>query len=343
MCTGSGKSRVSIMAAKALKVKNVCLIVPTIKLRDSNWKDEFIKWNAKTYYDKIERYCYASIAKVKDKEYDLVICDEIHNITKNNIIFFENNNIERIIGLTATPPEDDIKFELLNSIAPVGHVYTLAEGVADGVVAPYEINVVETRLNNKNKTIKAGKKPNFYYITERKKYEDLSKLINVLRYSNKDPLWATMARMRFIYNLQSKTDLAKTILKDHIDKDLKTIIFCGSIKQAEELCKHRYHSKTSDKDLEDFIDGKINRLSCVKAINEGLNIPMIDVALIVQANSKEKDLIQRIGRIVRLRDNHKALIWMLSVVDTQDEKWVDNALTTFDNITYINSKNLCIK
>ncbi len=29
---------------------------------------------------------------------------------------------------------------------------------------------------------------------------------------------------------------------------------------------------------------------------------------------------------------------MLSVVDTQDEKWVDNALTTFDNITYINSK-----
>lgn len=340
MCTGSGKSRVSIMALKELKSKTIALIVPTVKLRDNNWKEEFEKWDAIKYYDKIKRYCYASIAKVIDEDFDLVICDEIHNITENNVVFFKNNKVKRVIGLTATVPEDDIKYEIINKIAPVKFTYTLSEGVKDGVVSPYEIKVVETRLDHKNKSVKAGKKGNYYYVTERKKYENLSRLINILRYGGKDPIWATMSRMRFIYDLESKTELAKKILDQYIDKDLRTIIFCGSIKQADELCKHRYHSKTDDKDLQAFIDGKINRLSCVKALNEGLNIPNVDAALIVQANSKEKDLVQRVGRIVRLRDDHKAMIWIISVLDTQDEVWVDNALSTFENIEYINQKNL---
>lgn len=340
MCTGSGKSRVSILYCKEVKPKNICLIVPTEKLRDENWKNEFNKWEESETYKNIDRYCYASIRKIKNKSYDLVIADEIHNITENNSVFFRSNEIKNIIGLTATPPENEEKKKLLDEIAPVKFIYSLEEGVRDGVVSPYEIKVIETRLNNKKKYIKAGKKGKYYYITERKKYENLTRIINIQRYQNKDATWAVMARMRFLYNLKSKTELAHYILNNIIDKKLRTLIFCGSIKQAEELCKNTFHSKSGDKHLNDFINKKINRLSCVEALNEGHNLPDVDAALIVQLNSKKKDLVQRVGRIVRLRDNHKAKIWILSTVDTQDEKWVDNALKSFKNVEYINEKNI---
>jgi superfamily II DNA or RNA helicase len=340
MCTGSGKSRVSILLSQKLNPKTICLIVPTEKLRDENWKDEFQKWNAIEIYDRMERYCYASIAKIKDKQYDLVIADEAHNITEKNSRFFYDNKIERIIGLTATPPESKEKQKLLEEIAPVSFVYTLEQGVKDGVVAPYEITVIETRLDNKEKTIKAGKKGSYYYITERKKYESLSRFINILRYSGKNETFAILNRMRFLYNLESKTELAKYVLKHVIDPKERTLIFCGSIAQSEILSKHSFHSKTNDDSLNLFKAKKINQLSCVQSLNEGQNLPDVDNGFIVQLNSKQKDLVQRIGRIIRLREGHTAKIWILSVQDTQDEQWVDNALKDFNNVTYINAKNI---
>lgn len=296
MCTGSGKSRVGILALDKIKGK-ACLIVPTEKLRDENWKNEFIKWKKQKEYDTLDRYCYASIAKIKNKEYDLVIADEIHNITENNSKFFENNEIKAIIGLTATPPETEEKIKLLDKYAPVCFTYSLSQGVKDKVVSPYDIRVIETRLDNKEKTIRSGNKTKgYYYVTERKKYENLTKLINSLRYKGVKDVWAVLNRMRFIYNLESKTKIAKFVLENMIDPKERTLIFCGSIEQAEKLCPYTYHSKSDDKHLKLFINKKINRLSCVKALNEGHNIPDVDSALIVQVNSKEKDLVQRVNK-----------------------------------------------
>jgi superfamily II DNA or RNA helicase len=89
------------------------------------------------------------------------------------------------------------------------------------------------------------------------------------------------------------------------------------------------------------MDNKINRLSCVNSLNEGQNIPLLDVGLVVQLNSNPRNLIQRIGRIVRIRDGHKAKIYILSCTGTQDEKWVEKAIEGLDrnNITYTSIKN----
>jgi len=149
-----------------------------------------------------------------------------------------------------------------------------------------------------------------------------------------------LTKIQVLYDLKSKTELAKYMLDNIINHNLRLLIFCGSIKQAETLCDYTYHSKTTDEHLNMFVNKKINRLACVQALNEGHNIPKVDAALIVQLNSNDKDLIQRIGRVIRLRDGHKANIWILSTIDTQDEKWVDKALSNFNNIVYINEKNI---
>jgi len=83
MCTGSGKSRCGVLAAKRIVEENpkakILIIVPTETLRDEGWYDEFKKWENLGIYNKnIIRSCYVSANKIKDKEFDLVIMDELY-------------------------------------------------------------------------------------------------------------------------------------------------------------------------------------------------------------------------------------------------------------------------
>lgn len=303
-------------------------------MRDKNWEEEFTKWRAKTLYKRLDRCCYVSANKIKNKKYDLVILDEAHNITENNALFFENNEISNILALTATPPTDIDKQLILHSLGvTTTYTLTLDQGIDLGVVSPYEIEIIEIPLDSKDKYIKSGSKKKRFYQTEFDKYQYLSERIRKLMFSNdkKDTLkFMLFNRMRFIYNLKSKTDTARGVL-DTIPESERTLIFCGSIKQAEELCKFSYHSKNEKlKNFDKFCNGEINRLASVQKLNEGVNIPNVDNVVIVQLNSRDLHLIQRIGRAVRFRDNHTAKIYILSSIGTQDEKWVQRALESFD-------------
>lgn len=345
MCTGSGKSKVAIDLYNHLYKENkdlkVLLVVPTEKLRDVNWLEEFKQWNLKELYVSLHRCCYASLSKIKNNSYDLVILDEVHRITENNKIFFENNKTDWIVGLTATLP--DHKKELLETVnlKELFHL-SLDEGVKLKIVAEYVINVIECKLDDKEKYIEAGSIKKKFFVTEKYQYESFNKLYRKILYSGGEfPQWLITKRTRFIKGLKTKTKIAHKLLETLSD-DKRILIFCGSINQAEELSNDSYHSETNDKALIAFINEEIKRLSCVNALNEGMNIPNLDIAVIVQVDSEDLNLIQRIGRIVRFRPDHIAQIYILVVMDTQDEKWVANALKSFNTskINYINYKNI---
>ena len=119
MATGTGKSKIAINIAKK-KYKpdlKVLIIVPTEKLRDVNWKNEFDKWDCLSIYENnVQRACYVSANKIHDQHFDIVILDEAHNITENNSEFFYQNVIDSIIGLTATMPDSEIKLQLFKDL-----------------------------------------------------------------------------------------------------------------------------------------------------------------------------------------------------------------------------------
>ena len=133
MCTGSGKSRIGILAHKYVKSINsenpILIVVPTETLRDVNWKDEYLEWGSQELYDETERVCYASLSSIKNKKFSLVIFDEFHNTTEANSIFlneFVNNNIiERVLSLSATVPKDEKKILVMNKYCPVIFEYPL--------------------------------------------------------------------------------------------------------------------------------------------------------------------------------------------------------------------------
>lgn len=339
MATGSGKSKIPIMYAKKKKnkVKTIALIVPTERLRDEGWHEEFKKWDAEDMWINVTRLCYASASKIKGESFDLVILDECHNITELNSEFFRDNNCRDIIGLTATIPKDFEKFYLLQTIGLTAvYKVTLDQAVKMGFVSPYRITVGYVQLDNKNKIIKAGSKEKPFYQTEYANYIYLHNQISRMEFEGNTQSTRYKAfvlkRMRAIYNLESKANIARMAL-GQLDSDDRVLIFCGTVEQAEKISEYTYHSKDKKKskeNLKKFINKEINEISCVKRLNEGENLPDLDKAIIVQLNSQEKDLVQRIGRLIRYRPGHKAHILILVAKNTQDEVWLASALENID-------------
>ena len=75
---------------------------------------------------------------------------------------------------------------------------------------------------------------------------------------------------------------------------------------------------------------------------EGHNFPNLDSGLIVQLNSNDKDLIQRIERLVRFRVGHEASLYVVVAENTQDMVWLRLATEGIDasNIEYISLQEL---
>ena len=356
MATGAGKSRVAVELAKhyaapsLFAYKEIAVIVPTEKLRDENWKEEFYKWGAAVEWSAVTGLCYASGSKIINRDFELAILDEGHNITELSSEFFINNNVKRTVLLTATPPSDPVKKEIFKSLG-INLVYelTLDQAVRLGFVAPYKITVVSVALDNVTKNIPGGTKLKPFMTTESAAYAYHCKAIQQAMFDKtpsgrKRHQFAILRRMQFIYKIPSKTEVIKFLLEKVIPQDDRSLIFCGSIEQAEAVCPNRYHSKSGDKAYNAFKAEEINRLSCVKAINEGHNFPGVDSGIVGQLNSKEKDLVQRIGRLIRYRPGHEAHLYIVVSESTQDEKWLENAVENLDQskieyVRFINFKN----
>lgn len=364
--TGVGKSRVAIRrcveiwedtSALELPMKPtdpvpILLVTRTEKLRDVNWPDEFKKWHAQEAMTLVKRICYASLKNEKGNKYQLVILDEVHRLTEKNAegfqeenlltVFFAENMTDEVMGLTATEPDpkrDPVKAQIFNQIAPVCFRYTLDQGIADGIVPASQIKIIMIPLERVVKNVHAGTKLKPFLTTEQSAYEFLNKQVMKAQMSaRKDPRRATWAqsmygkRRRFIADLESKNRVARKIMEKILPGN-RVLIFCGSINQSEQLCgENVYNSspeaKKADK-LAAFKHKEINYLGVVDAVNEGENIDDLDHLLVVQLNSNERDLTQRIGRL-RYKDGHIPVVYILVSQGTKDEDWARQATVNID-------------
>jgi superfamily II DNA or RNA helicase len=338
------------------KDPKILLVVPTEALRDENWPAELALWCTEKELERVNKYleiiCYASAPMYQGNTYDLMIFDEVHHLTDRSGVLFSGNLVNYTLGLSATPPNpkaDPFKHALIQQFCPVVFIYSLDQGVDDGVIADYEIVVIVEPLDNIKKNIQGGTKKAPFMTTEYAQYNYLSAIVKKTFAMADGPnkanavKFAMLKRTRFVYDLPSKTELARVLLSK-LPVDARILCFCGGIEQSRELFgENVYNSKDKKLDkLQEFKDLKIDRLGVVSAVDEGHNIPLLDIAVIVQASSSDRTIVQRIGRVLRVRDNHKGLVFILCSQGTQDESWIKKALESFDpqKITYIPSREI---
>lgn len=337
LCTAFGKTFTAIRGAcKLAKTADlnyrILILTPTEVLRDNAWVDEFKKWKeTKVLYECVTIMCIQSAYKLKNTDWDLVIADEIHNyLSEEYSHFFFDNNIKKVIGLSAYVPEEYL--HVLNKIAPIFYTITLNEAKAKGIVAPYKIFNISVKLNEQ----------------EREEYERADAVIKRHRDKLSDDFMripkyvrdAIQDRLDVIYNAEEKLNAVKVISDLFPTRDgiifTKSAVF--SDKMEEILAPHcvSYHSKQTKVErahrLKRLRDGrtKINRISSIKALNEGVNIPSISLVFIAAFDSKIKNWIQQVGRGVRFEENKLTYVFNFYCANTVDLKTLNKRLINED-------------
>ena len=125
----------------------------------------------------------------------------------------------------------------------------------------------------------------------------------------------------------------------------KILAFSGANDFTDQLCESvnpfstTYHSKKTkkqrEKALEDFKTGKVNVLCSTKALNQGLDIPDANIGIICGITSKSLSMIQRVGRLIRFQEGKIGEIYILYVENSQEEKWLKNAVKSLNNVNWL--------
>lgn len=165
------------------------------------------------------------------------------------------------------------------------------------------------------------------YYTESINYFTSQYRENPMPYIKNKFLQLGTQRKRYLASI--KTDVARKVIERI--KDKKYICFTGSVPQAKELGgENTVYSanKNNNQTVEDFNEGLIKSIYAVNMLKEGVNLSNIEASLVIQLSSKELDIVQRTGRILRAKVQPEQYI--IYFKDTQDEKYLENVINLFD-------------
>ena len=335
---GVGKTLIGLKYIDYLQDKNmgklrVLVAAPKVSIFES-WKDDAIKFNINI--ENIKFTTYLSLNKHTPDEFDILVLDECHSLRDSHEEFLSQFN-GRILGLTGTPPKwkNSEKGMLVDRYCPIVYKYVTDDAVADDILNDYKIVVHKLKLDgakNVKMTAKSGKS---WMASERDNYNYWNNRVFEAS-TPKSKQIASIMRMKILQEFKSKEKYASKIFKQIEDKCL---LFANTQDQADRLCQNSYHSTNPDSqdNLEMFSSNRINKLSCVLQLSEGVNIPGLKAGIIMHSYGNERKLAQRIGRMLRLNPDDTATIHILCYEDTIDEKWVSDSLSSFDDtkISYV--------
>ncbi len=337
--TGVGKTLVGLLHIEknTSELHNVLVIAPKKSIFQS-WSDDAVKFGKQDLLKRITFSTYIGLPKRDPNEYDYIYLDECHSLLDSHRTFLDVYK-GGILGLTGTPPKytNSEKGIMVAQFCPVVYTFKADDAIDNGIINDYKIIVHELKLGVcKNYQVKMKTKS---FITSEKE--------NYIYWGNRMEIGAgpiqmlRVMRMKAMMEYPSKEKYTK-ILMESINT--KCIVFANTQDQADRLCRFSYHSgnSNSEENLLAFKDGKIDKLSCVLQLNEGINIPNLRQGIIMHAYGNERKASQRIGRLLRLNPEEKAIVHILCYKDTVDEKWVKDALEGFDQ-TKIMWKNFDVK
>ena len=294
------------------------------------------------------RNCYNEF---KPSFFDYIIVDEFHHSMSDSYLkTLSYFNQKFLLGLTATPKRMDGKDILslcdYNVVDEIG----IKEALEEDLIVPFHyFGVNDYTINYDNIPYKNGK------------YNEKILLENLL--------------------LNTRTDyIVKKINKFGFDGDeLSAVAFCQNIEHAffmkEEFSKKGYksavitantNSNERSEILEKFKNKKIEILCVVDILNEGIDIPTINLLLFLRPTMSSTIFIQQIGRglrkaknkdfvtIIDFIGNHKKdyllINYFSSEVDNKDtlftkkEKIINEIKNQFSNIPkscYVELDRIC--
>lgn len=372
IATGVGKTMIGLMAMQQNPEAKTYIVVPKIDLQQQ-WIDAILEFglfpvsdigrvgDGHQEFDK--RIVVAVVNSVRDKclNADLLIMDEMHRYGSiENFQFVSNGMFKKIMGLTATAFRQDGMHDRLLQHAPMLYQFGQIDAIQQNILSEYDLYNIGVPMtedeNDEYQRVDSFIKNNFKMFNN-----DFMEVKSSIGTGGTRSLVASdlmrmfSKRRTIVLHAKNKIKVACDIINRERKKSL---VFCEYIKTADQIKKELnsigikasiYHSKMSPFDkremLEGFKSGSRQVMVAVKSLDEGTNIPDCEMAIIVGGSSVERQMIQRLGRILRkCEGKNVAKVFQLYIPHTKDFDWMNSRLDLMNssarNVKWMNYKDM---
>lgn len=338
--TGSGKSYLAALAIQNTQ-RSSLILAPTIDLI-LQWQQKLEEWfqcpvgllgggSSEVHDITVSTYDSARIqADRLGNRFCLMIFDECHHLPSPAYAEMARSYIAPYrLGLTATPSIEPERQLILNDLVGPVLFQKQIQQLAGDFLSPYSIKTIEVELTE----------------AERDEYEHHRGVY--LNYRNKAPYlfgrqnsWekfvmfcyrsaegrAAMGsfaiQKQISMSAEGKMRELARILIQH--RNSRVLIFTNDNRTAYHisslyllpLITHETKAKERKNVLKNFRCGKWPYLVNSRVLNEGIDVPEADVAVIISGTATVREHVQRLGRILRKKEGKTAILYEIITADT---------------------------
>jgi len=343
--TGAGKTFCSIEILKEVLIKDpevkILIVVPKNVILEDTWFKELYDNGINlrdigVFYGKIKEYGKITITNMQNisniplELFDMAIFDEIHNYGTERLLPYVNHPFKYKIGLSATMERmDNNHLKIMEMFDYNIFKYTPQEALHDGVLNLFNFVNISVEMDEEATNI----------------YNILTQEINIILQTGggfnrimrthtglKYKMLAKMnERKDLVNNYYRKFDVVRMICNNH--KKDKVIIFNEFNKQTSKsywylldigvkacVVHSNVPKEKREQNLIDFRNDKYQVMLTSKVLDEGYNLPKLDVAIIAAGNSTARQTVQRMGRVLRKKDK-KSILYQIYCKYTIEEEY----------------------
>ena len=344
--TGAGKTAIAVRAIERTG-RSTLVVVPTLALL-KQWysvlSDSFgasvpvgllgggyheVTPLTVTTYDS----AYIHAERYGDR-FALVVYDEVHHLPAEKYALIPQMLLAPYsLGLTATPERPDGGHELLPElVGPV--VYRRSpEDLAGTYLAPYDVVPIPIELTAGERVEYAEADAVYRDFLQKHRLvmrtpEDWQRFIMVASTSHsggREALLAARQRREIRASAERKGATLESLLKKHWED--RTIVFTKSVEEVYSLSERflvpgiTYETPARERKeiLDRFRMGGYRAVIASDVLNEGVDVPEANVAVILAGSASHREYVQRLGRVLRPREGKRAVLYELVTEGTGEE------------------------
>lgn len=339
--TGSGKTVVALHAIANTKTSTL-VVCPTLDLMHQ-WYDhvtdtlgveagllgggyhEILPITVTTYdsaYRHIDRY---------GDRFGLLVFDEIHHLPASNYRQIPELSLAPYrLGLTATYRRSDSRHVDLNHLVG-GIVFEKSiKDMTGEFLADYEIHRIKIPLTESEKLQYEQRNSTYSrYIRDQqiRLYGDKwQKFIRQTGYrpEARQAMLARKEMRHIVFGAEKKLAALESLLKHHAHDRViiftqdNALVYKISTTYFIPALTHQTEKMERKQILQEFRSGRYRYLVTSKVLNEGVDVPEANVAIILSGSASATEHLQRLGRILRKKSGKKAILYEIVAEGTRE-------------------------
>jgi len=340
--TGAGKTMVALAAIAELACPTL-IVVPTLELMDQ-WEESVrrhlgiapgrygggekeIRCVTISTYDS----AYINAEQLGDK-FVLIVFDEVHHLPSPGY-----RQIAELcaapwrMGLTATPErEDGLHVDLPYLVGPIVYRRYVRE-MAGRWLAEFDVVRVYARMTEEEReeyrrlvrTYRSFLRRRGLRLASARDFEKLVAL-SVRDPEAREALLAWYRARRIALHAASKIEVLEDLLRRH--RNDRVIIFAEHSDVVRAISSRflipEITYKTPEEErrsvLNAFREGRVHAIVTSKVLEEGVDVPDANVAIVLSGSGSRREFVQRLGRVLRPREGKRAVLYEVVTLGTKE-------------------------